>query len=148
MKSNPRYVALLTLFVFVSGLAYAPPANAGSHIFVLASVPANVLYSASTCQQANPPIGGVPQWPTIYYAAHRKSTRARGLLAIQYVAWNGQWIEVSRYETRTWNNGVAIYGFPGNGTMIRMYAIVAVPKVGDVAYPITNQSFTIPYSCG
>lgn len=148
MKSKFLHGAISALMVIVIGLGYAPSAAAGSHIFKLASVPANVLYSASTCQQQPPPVNGVPQWPVVYYAAHRKSTRARGLLAIHYVQWNGQWIESHRFEHRTWVNGVAIYGFPAYGQLIRMYVIVAVPKVGDVAYPITNESYTIPFSCG
>ena len=140
--------AMAALLTIIFGLGYAPKAAAGSHIFKLAYVPSTVLYSASTCQQQPPPVNGVPQWPVVYYAAHRKSTRARGLLAIHYLQSNGQWFEAFRFEHRTWTNGVAIYSFPAYGQLIRMYAIVAVPKVGDVYYPITNESYTIPFSCG
>jgi hypothetical protein len=79
MKSKFLHGAMSALMVIVIGLGYTPPAAAGSHIFRLASVPANVLYSASTCQQQPPPVNGVPQWPVVYYAAHRKSTRARSV---------------------------------------------------------------------
>lgn len=148
MKSKFLRAALAALLTIIVGLGYAPSAAAGSHVFKLAYVPSTVLYSASTCQQQPPPVNGVPQWPVVYYAAHRKSTRARGLLAIHYLQANGQWFEAFRFEHRTWTNGVAIYGFPAYGQLIRMYVIVAVPKVGDVYYPITNESYTIPFSCG
>ncbi|NOT87582.1 MAG: hypothetical protein HOP03_05315 [Lysobacter sp.] len=148
MKSKFLRGAMAALLTIIVGLGYAPSAAAGSHIFKLAYVPSTVLYSASTCQQQPPPDNGVPQWPVVYYAAHRKSTRARGLLAVHYLQSNGQWFEAFRFEHRTWTNGVAIYGFPAYGQLIRMYVIVAVPKVGDVYYPITNESYTIPFSCG
>ncbi len=148
MKSKFLRGAMAALLTIIVGLGYAPSAAAGSHIFKLAYVPSTVLYSASTCQQQPPPVNGVPQWPVVYYAAHRKITRARGLLAVHYLQSNGQWFEAFRFEHRTWTNGVAIYGFPAYGQLIRMYVIVAVPKVGDVYYPITNENYTIPFSCG
>jgi hypothetical protein len=146
---NSTMVAFLTLAI---GLLHSQPATAASHVFQLSPTPSTVLTHASTCYKEDPPVG-VPSWPQLYYAAFRKSSRARGLRVRQWV-WTSvggspyQWFEFPTHDHYTWNDTLAIYNMPYYGGRTEFYVLVSVPKVGLVAYRVGNPPNPIPNVCG